>query len=739
MNPVASQPTGSSDAAAALKGASLAFQNRKSPAPTTPVQRRDNGALTAATASSSAASRSVSPSKRLAPQSTGGSTVTDMEGTYGYNARHGGSVGGNGLLQARVDTKSPSFIAATLAASRSASPSPMQRTPRRVGSVGGASTTSASDTAVDSVSIPPTTSLISMFERGKDGDPVKRMSPRRNPTESSEESLPETWHAPVKLPGIAKTHAVPNRAAMASDESLDERVRAPVKTAHVNPQLRSAQKTVISEMAGSPSPGSKPQLKMTPASPPQQLKPYTKSSPAVGKVSQEAVSAPSPSAAASTRAPTVAEAAPKPTPKPEPKPKPQLAPSASKPAVLKQKPTIPSEKASEKPSPRPQTPDMKPKPAKPKPAPLNPIPRVISHSTPEVLSPKPTRPVKPALQVSHPSPAKSHASTDLPQASTQKQRPPTPPKPRGTASKPAPTVTSTRFVKGTPELGMREAAKVKRSAPMDITPKRSDTMSTDDSFVSASSYQSGDRLSPPSLPPRAGSAAPIYLSAPISPTRGTPRPHNSSMSSLGLSNMTNAIMAGSLAAARLTPHNTGSSLPPPSLPKRHKSPHLRETMRKPTSAELEEPDRHKSHKHKLSRGKHAHHEGSRKKWRDQVTPRERKRYEAVWASNRGALLPPTTSAGANLTTCGKHRDTTDVVVSVIVRELWRRSRLPEDELAEVWDLVDRDKSGWLGRQEFVVGMWLIDQRLKGRKIPRKVSDSVWGSANGVTVIKPKSK
>jgi hypothetical protein len=81
------------------------------------------------------------------------------------------------------------------------------------------------------------------------------------------------------------------------------------------------------------------------------------------------------------------------------------------------------------------------------------------------------------------------------------------------------------------------------------------------------------------------------------------------------------------------------------------------------------------------------------------------------------------------------------VANVVVREVWKRSRLPEDELIEVWDLVDRDKRGVLSRQEFVVGMWLIDQRLKGRKIPTKVSESVWGSAsgNGLMVIKPKAK
>jgi len=46
-------------------------------------------------------------------------------------------------------------------------------------------------------------------------------------------------------------------------------------------------------------------------------------------------------------------------------------------------------------------------------------------------------------------------------------------------------------------------------------------------------------------------------------------------------------------------------------------------------------------------------------------------------------------------------------------------------LEEVWDLVDRKHAGVLFRDEFVVGMWLIDQRLKGRKLTGKVGESVW--------------
>jgi hypothetical protein len=79
-----------------------------------------------------------------------------------------------------------------------------------------------------------------------------------------------------------------------------------------------------------------------------------------------------------------------------------------------------------------------------------------------------------------------------------------------------------------------------------------------------------------------------------------------------------------------------------------------------------------------------------------------------------------------------------------VRDIWSRSRLPFDELAEVWDLVYGNGGGdlargALGKQEFVVGMWLIDQRLKGRKIPARVGDSVWDSARGMNVKRPKDR
>lgn len=95
-------------------------------------------------------------------------------------------------------------------------------------------------------------------------------------------------------------------------------------------------------------------------------------------------------------------------------------------------------------------------------------------------------------------------------------------------------------------------------------------------------------------------------------------------------------------------------------------------------------------------------------------------------------ISPSASVGS-----GIGSEMSDCVVNIVVREIWKRSRLSDQELGEVWELVDRDQRGYLNRQEFVVGMWLLDQMLRGRKLPVRVGDSVWGSAYGVTVMRPK--
>lgn len=167
-----------------------------------------------------------------------------------------------------------------------------------------------------------------------------------------------------------------------------------------------------------------------------------------------------------------------------------------------------------------------------------------------------------------------------------------------------------------------------------------------------------------------------------------------------------------------------------------------QTLRAPPKSLSDDEDarrhqrRHRK-KHALSGGrKHAHAEGSRRRWRDEVSARERRRYEAVWASNRGLLLRPGWAAGEGDGRAGEGTAEAELVVNVVVRDLWSRSRLPGDELAEVWALVDRRGDGALGREEFVVGMWLIDQRLRGRKIPARVGESVWASVRGVAVPPP---
>ncbi|KAK5664343.1 hypothetical protein OQA88_566 [Cercophora sp. LCS_1] len=274
------------------------------------------------------------------------------------------------------------------------------------------------------------------------------------------------------------------------------------------------------------------------------------------------------------------------------------------------------------------------------------------------------------------------------------------------------------------------------------------SVSSNDTFVSASSTQS----------PRPSS--PVKASPPAKPPpRQNPSPNSSA---LALNSLTNAILASNIASSRMS---LSSPTPPPiPAPRRHgrttepstsRSPPkqktgMLQTLRAaPTSHSDDEDARRRTHRtrkkprHPLSGAKkHMHNEGARKRWRDEVSARERRRYEAVWASNRGLFL----RNGWGFTRIehddGKAEEGTeeaDLVVNVVVRDIWGRSRLPEDELGEVWELVDRRRDGTLGREEFVVGMWLIDQRLRGRKIPARVGDSVWGSVRGFVIKEPRTR
>ncbi|KAG0648868.1 Increased rDNA silencing 4 [Hyphodiscus hymeniophilus] len=169
--------------------------------------------------------------------------------------------------------------------------------------------------------------------------------------------------------------------------------------------------------------------------------------------------------------------------------------------------------------------------------------------------------------------------------------------------------------------------------------------SSNDSFVSASDYKPSWRAALQNQNRRLTS--------------------NSTHSINTVDSLANAIVASSIASSRAaSPSRSQQSIlhPPPPPPRR--SPHkhlfhsskeisrtpspakqqgvLRATLRKPKGDEdVDEGEvRRKKKAHLMKKHPNKHHEGDRKRWRDEITERERKRYEAVWASNRGLYTDP---------------------------------------------------------------------------------------------------
>ena len=222
--------------------------------------------------------------------------------------------------------------------------------------------------------------------------------------------------------------------------------------------------------------------------------------------------------------------------------------------------------------------------------------------------------------------------------------------------------------------------------------------------------------------------------------------------------LANAIVASSLASSRVASPKVTEPPPVPNRRRHHTfsfsrtpspSKHaMKHTLRKKDSSESDGSDdelhpygKHKKKRH-LRKHPNKHHEGDRKRWRDAITERERRRYEGVWAANKGIHCSLTIKEENSLRIASKSKPppavneaVADSVSNIIVRDIWNRSRLPEAVLESVWDLVDTDEVGRLTKDEFVVGMWLIDQRLKGRKLPVKVTDFVWASARNIQGIK----
>lgn len=227
--------------------------------------------------------------------------------------------------------------------------------------------------------------------------------------------------------------------------------------------------------------------------------------------------------------------------------------------------------------------------------------------------------------------------------------------------------------------------------------------------------------------------------------------------------LANAMVAGSLASSRAGSPWKQDPGPPPLPTRRPKHHHtfsfsrtpspsktgMLHTLRKTASDTSDDDDedmlhpysKHKRKKH-MRRHPNKHHEGDRKRWRDALNERERKRYEGVWAANKGLYCSFSREEEIHFRKIPSERKQAqesfaDEVSNIVVRDIWNRSRLPETTLEMVWDLVDGGNVGRLGKEEFVVGLWLIDQRLKGRKLPSKVSESVWASVRSLQGIKIK--
>ncbi|KAI7786543.1 increased rDNA silencing protein 4 [Diaporthe eres] len=469
----------------------------------------------------------------------------------------------------------------------------------------------------------------------------------------------------------------------------------------------------------------------------------------------------------------------------------------------------PVPKTKPKPSPKP-----KPK-IKTTPRDETPPPPVVRRANTEIVSPKPRRPdTKPKLEFEAPAPSTKVIEKPSTTSLEERKRKPEPPKPKKSeksenigegmagpsdykeSAVPKSTPPTLPARSSFPSVAAKPPAPKKRqtiqrlslvpssdgqdssrsNSPKDKAdgrPLTRDSMSSNDTFVSASStptraesppvFDPASRtLTPKALPPRSASARPVTPAFSV-------RQNLTGSSQLPIASLSDAMMAGSLASARHTPvPMAGARTPPPVPPSRRKggarkaasrapSPHhMKKTLRDHRPKSDDEDARRPHHKKGLINSKkHTHHEGSRRRWREEITERERKRYEAVWASNRGLFLVPLSSdpehnpqtqphshrAGGGPAAAMRdrsHEELSEHVASVVVRDIWSRSRLPEPELAEVWDLVyglgqeggPRVRAA-LGKSEFVVGTWLIDQRLRGRKIPPRVSDSVWSSAKGL--------
>ncbi|KAL8360728.1 hypothetical protein RB601_007073 [Gaeumannomyces tritici] len=671
---------------AALRGASLAFQSRAArPAPPQqPLSAAANGALVAATSAASAST----PQSGLSRHATGGSAASDRSafGSEHHQAlshqlsqlqpssQPGSHLRPSDARPGGPDTRSASFIAATLAASRSASPSPNRQRAGR----GAATPQGHRGGTPGAASPPPSLRLYPDRDRtytsNADGD-----RPVRDITSPQEPQFP-----------------APDRAWRGREDT------DPVKS----PPPESAKLRTRPEDGRRRDASDERQTQDTPTKRPPKPKPGPKPRPDNIRTKVLADSGPDSTTAATSH---------------------DRDDAGGGRVIVREKIPTPAPRAATAVDSRPDS-----------------RPTKVTDERAPATGPTPPPPRRRPASVSQPT-ARGSSATD--RASARRGAPPNQHERTGSLG---------RDVDGPGTV--RTVARA-----------RAGSESSDDTFFTTSSGRSGpapsspaqDRAEPgvvgrlrPKTPPPPQSSTPGQRQVAAAATHTRVGNHHGP--GLALDSLTNAIVASNLASARRQQASEESRAPPPiPVPRRKqrndlqppdlsrsysKSPPKRsgmlQTLRSPPSKSDDEESRrnHERYRKRSSLGKkHMHHEGSRRRWRDQLTAAERRRYAALWASNRGLLLAAPQQGSSDGSGPGQ-----DSVTNVVVRDLWGRSRLPFDELAEVWDLVDLGRRGMLSKEEFVVGTWLVDQRLRGRKIPTRVSQSVWDSVKGLKVPAPGS-
>ncbi|ATY64413.1 EPS15 domain-containing [Cordyceps militaris] len=481
---VGSRAAGSPDDAAsiALQGASLAFQKRTPPSQHQPEHSRENGALLAATSSverakspgsTTAAARSsprrshpgqrvaadasppeiesvlaaglvVARLQQLGASSTAGTaSQTTAPTPMVTTAPRAHSTSPSPHLALRLASpqlpatvaaaKNPSLIAATLAASRGGSPTVTAlRKPRRMQSVNALQDLDA----VDSQPIPPTTSLISMFEVDEAaGQDTPRL--RQVPTSLTEPSVVRktTRPSPIPIKQITVESAPPtsksNPKQRTGKGQSYERPPTPPKavgkkSAACAPR-RPPTPPAVTEAAPAPAPitptSASKAIFRAAASKPRLTPPKVRATRKADGPSNPVTPSKVTSQTLSTTAMKNLDATGEVTPRRKRVRKPSPL-GLSKPSKDGRIPDIAPPKQDS-----PTTPRHK-----------SPTPRVISRSTPEVLSPKPTRVTRTAsLHSGTPPPAiilrpmydvQSPPSPDPQKRTNAEKRPPTPPKPR---------------------------------------------------------------------------------------------------------------------------------------------------------------------------------------------------------------------------------------------------------------------------------------------------------------------